>query len=517
MRRVAGAVLILATLAACAAERGRDPAPGRATGLAALASPPQASSAGPRIFVSPSGTPVVEGTVDELGWVLPLDRKEGEEETEFERPRPRPSRVEAAAAPGQERGRPLDGPDGGPESELRLGPDDGRTQNETAIDYDGDVVIAGWNSFTATGAAIGIARSTDRGESWGFALRGGFDVMSDPAIAAGGSGRWYSSFIARGGAAGSDLDIFVERSTDDGDTWQPPVAVTADTNFDDKSYVAAREDEVLVGYADFGVSPAKIHAARSTNGGVSFDHDTILANASVGGNGASPVIAPDGTFYVFWRDSFQQFLWMSRSTDSGATWTPDASIVAMHPLPASVPAGQGGYRLLNLPSAAAAPDGALVVVWNDQLLGDADILAIRSTNQGEDWSAPVRVNDDPSGSLQFFPWVAIDALGYVHVVWYDRRHDDADLDVYYALSIDGGASFRANRRLTQSSFTPVLPTEGGAAAFIGDYNGISAGPAGVFPFYQDSRRGEQDVWVARLPSAVFLDGFETGDIAAWTP
>ncbi len=157
-----------------------------------------------------------------------------------------------------------------------------------------------------------------------------------------------------------------------------------------------------------------------------------------------------------------------------------------------------------------------MVIWNDQLLGDADILAIRSSDGGDTWSVPVRVNDDAAGALQFFPWIAIDGAGDVHVVWYDRRHDNVDLDVYYAASTDGGVTFGANQRLTAASFVPVLPTEGGAAAFIGDYNGIAAGPAGVFPFYQDSRRGEQDVWVQRLAGALFRDGFESGGTGAWS-
>lgn len=458
----------------------------------------------PRLFLSPAGRVVVEGTVDELGWTLPLDRGEDRAERRPSAallPSPRLDPVESTL---------------GPPTEIRLGADDVHTQNETAIAVEGTTVIAGWNAFNGTGVAMGIGRSGDGGDTWSSTLLGGFDVMSDPAIASGGGGRWYYSYIARGGVAGADLDVFVQRSTDDGQTWLGPVAVTADANFDDKSYVAAQGDLVLVAYADFGASPAKIHAARSTNGGVSFDHDTVLANASVGGNGACPVIAPDGTFYVFWRDSFQQFLWMSRSDDAGATWTPDVSIVAMHPLPSSVPAGEGGYRLLNLPSAAAAPNGDLVVVWNDQLLGDADILAIRSSDGGDTWSAPARVNDDAAGALQFFPWVAIDGQGDIHVVWYDRRHDSVDLDVYYAASSDGGVTFGANQRLTAASFVPVLPTEGGAAAFIGDYNGIAAGAAGVFPFYQDSRRGEQDVWVQRLEGALFRDGFESGDTSAWS-
>jgi len=505
MIRVVGVGLTLVLVSACTAFRATESTTGGAVGVE-IDPDPGAPTAGQRIFVSPAGRTVAEGTVDKRGWVLPLDVVRERLPRPAAHLLPPPGPVSSDIDPNL-------GP--GPSPEVRLGPDDSHSENETAIDSDGGTVIAGWNSFTDGGLAMGAARSTD-GESWDYQLLGGFDVMSDPAIAAGGGGRWYYSYIARGGVAGADLDVFVQRSIDDGESWLPPVAVTADANFDDKSYLAAQGDEVLVAYADFGVSPAKVHAARSIDGGLSFDHDTVLANASVGGNGACPVISPDGTFYVFWRDSFQDFLWMSRSDDAGVTWTPDESIVAMHPLPASVPAAQGGYRLLNLPAAAVAPDGDLIVVWNDQLLGDADILAIRSADGGVSWSPPVRVNDDPPGSLQFFPWVAIDEQGYVHVVWYDRRNAAVDLDIYYAISTDGGASFRPNQRITAVSFVPVLPTEGGAAAFIGDYNGIAAGPAGVFPFFQDSRRGEQDVWVTRLPAPIFLDGLESGGTGAWS-
>jgi hypothetical protein len=341
--------------------------------------------------------------------------------------------------------------------------------------------------------------------------------MSDPVVAAAGAGRWYFGYIARGGATGSDVDVFVRRSLDDGVTWQPPVPVTADDDFDDKPYLDARGDEVLVAYADFGFSPAKVRAARSLDGGLSFGADTVLADLSVGGNGASPVIGIDGTYYVFWRDSFQEFLWMSRSTDQGANWSQDAPVAEMSPLPPTFPEG---FRIVNLPSAAQDPvTGTLLVVWNDQLFGDPDILAVRSTDGGDTWSAPVQVNDDGAGAAQFFPWIAFDESGTGWVVWYDRRHDPAGIDVYVARTDDGGASFGPNLRVTGAPFTPVLPVEPGALAFIGDYNGIAAAGGRVFPFYQDARRGEQDVWVARIDvdsGEIFRDGFESGDTSGWS-
>ena len=86
---------------------------------------------------------------------------------------------------------------------------------------------------------------------------------------------------------------------------------------------------------------------------------------------------------------------------------------------------RGGKAKKYRPGIQKAVD-QLVAVWNDQRFGDPDILSIRSQDGGQNWSAPVRVNDDAGGAAQFFPWVDIDEDGVVHVVWYDRRENDFD-------------------------------------------------------------------------------------------
>ena len=499
-RRHLGLVLLLGLIGGCFAHR--DPVPEVAAGAEGAVAAAGGGTDGLRpagplppepagVLVSPAGRRVVRGAVDGLGYVLPLDvRRPPAPKIGAARPTPK------GIAGRRKLARDLAKLSAFPEH--RLGPDDGHTQNETSIAIDGDTLVVGWNQFTDSSAVMGVGRSIDRAQSWGWELFGGHTTMSDPAVKAGGGGRWYFGYIGAGGAGGSDYEVFVRRSVDDGATWQSPVAVTVNGTFDDKPYIDARGDEVLVGWADFSFSPAKVRAARSLDGGLTFGNDTVLANASVGGNGACPVIAADGTYYVFWRDSFQDFLWMSKSLDQGATWSPDASIVAMSPLPNPLP-GES-FRIVNLPSAAADPaSGDLVVVWNDQLFGDPDILSIRSADGGMTWTAPVRVNDDAGTTDQFFPWVTIDGSGVVHVVWYDRRQNGSDIDVYLTHSTDGGVSYEANVRVTAASFSPILPWESGAADFIGDYNAVAAAAGQVYPAYQDSRSAIQDVYVAVVP------------------
>jgi hypothetical protein len=189
---------------------------------------------------------------------------------------------------------------------------------------DGDTVIAAFHRFTGSTVIFGASRSSDGGHTWTESALSDFhSALTDPSVKTGGGGRWILSYLASGGIGGSDYDIFVRRSADGGLTWSSPVAVTNDSSFDDKPYPAVSGEAVLIGYADFAYSPAKVRVIRSTDGGVSFDHDTVLANRSVGGNGACPVIDPSGVYHVFWRDSFQDSLWIAQSTNLGVTWSTD--------------------------------------------------------------------------------------------------------------------------------------------------------------------------------------------------
>ena len=78
-----------------------------------------------------------------------------------------------------------------------------------------------------------------------------------------------------------------------------------------------------------------------------------------------------------------------------------------------------------------------------------------STDGGDTWSAPARVNDDLTVRHQFFPWIAVDhATGHLYVVFYDRRETSGNAtDVFLARSTDGGKTID-NMRISKSSFVP---------------------------------------------------------------
>lgn len=72
--------------------------------------------------------------------------------------------------------------------------------------------------------------------------------------------------------------------------------------------------------------------------------------------------------------------------------------------------------------------GRIYVVCNDDPDDDvdsgdaADVVFTRSNDFGATWSAPVKIDDAPAGTLTVLPTAAIDPTsGAIGVMWYDAR------------------------------------------------------------------------------------------------
>ncbi|NUO83534.1 T9SS type A sorting domain-containing protein, partial [candidate division KSB1 bacterium] len=133
--------------------------------------------------------------------------------------------------------------------------------------------------------------------------------------------------------------------------------------------------------------------------------------------------------------------------------------------------------------------------WSDQRNGDndTDIWLAKSTDHGQTWSAPIRVNDDGPGRQQFFTWMTIDqANGALYFVFYDRRnYGDNRTDVFMAVSQDGGESF-INFKVSASPFTPR------EEIFFGDYTNVAAHNNVVRPIWTRLHNAELSMMTALI-------------------
>jgi hypothetical protein len=242
--------------------------------------------------------------------------------------------------------------------------------------------------------------------------------------------------------------------------------------------------------------------SRSTDQGLTWSNPQRI-NAKAGDcidsdnttEGAVPAIGPNGQVYVAWAGP--EGLLFDRSLDGGQTWLANDIFVDSFPSgwDYSIP---GIYRCNGLPvtkcDISNGPHrGTIYINWSDQRNGstDTDVWLAKSTDGGNTWTGPIRVNDDPPGKQQFFTWMDVDPVtGYLYFVFYDRRnHSNSLTDVYMAVSKDGGNSF-INFKISES---PFLPNDN---VFFGDYNCISAYNSMVRPIWTRLHNNQLSVWTA---------------------
>lgn len=84
----------------------------------------------------------------------------------------------------------------------------------------------------------------------------------------------------------------------------------------------------------------------------------------------------------------------------------------------------------------------ICIAWENEMGGDMDIFFDKSVN-GDTWGNDIQVNDDAqTPQPQKEPQAAIDSNGDIFCAWSDFRN--GDWDIYFAMSIDDGESFKTN-------------------------------------------------------------------------
>jgi hypothetical protein len=145
-------------------------------------------------------------------------------------------------------------------------------------------------------------------------------------------------------------------------------------------------------------------------------------------------------------------------------------------------------------------NGNLYAVWEEQdsasAFGDDTIMLSHSTDGGQSWSDPVKVNDTPGGAYNtqaFTPSVDVRDDGDVAVTYYDMRDDVAgdstlDTDYWIAHSHDGGQTWSDSQQLTGPFDMRSAPYARGY--FVGDYEGLDNTGSLFAPFWVEGN-GDQ--------------------------
>lgn len=267
-------------------------------------------------------------------------------------------------------------------------------------------------------------------------------------------------------------DIAVARSDDFGETWTVVVADSTQAGTD-KPIIAVRGDDVYVGYNH----AQKVWVSSSHDGGKTFTSSNVNPNGNLGWSLAGgAAVDPAGRVYFAWAGYKKHGqatgpvnLYVSRSTDGGATWT--NILVDVSASPPDCSAYLCGWAYLGAQIVMTSDEaGTLYALWNMGTVdkGPERIYFARSTNAGATWSAKKDVSNAPAGSAHAFPAVVAGAPGDVRISWMDARAGTL-WNTYYRSSSNGGASFSAEKDL--STFVPGFDyiQPGGFGYPFGDY------------------------------------------------
>jgi hypothetical protein len=339
-------------------------------------------------------------------------------------------------------------------------------------------------------------------------------------------------------AVAFDTGIGVSTSDDGGVSFKQPVFVLAPhipNVFGDKPWITVDHsesrfrDNIYVTFTTFvcdstgETCASHLSFSRSIDGGRTFSPPqniegfsplctlpTDIPNSCDNALGGVPTVGPDGTISVIYDYLDPNGVLPTRildvaSFDGGQTWRAPTLAAIANDTPIELP-GEN-FFIASLPAfAAGSSKGSLYLTWGDFRSGDSDILFTRSLDNGKTWSAPLRVNDDllHNGAEQFQPQIAVDSRGIATISFFDTRRDPQHklVDVYLAQSGDGGKSFLPNIRVTTKNWDPQVgaPTSIGVGAFIGDYQGLAVTDDVVYPLWNDSRVGSQQIFTAILPA-----------------
>ncbi|RKX71360.1 hypothetical protein DRP53_01980 [candidate division WOR-3 bacterium] len=381
----------------------------------------------------------------------------------------------------------------------------GGNQNETTMGtYNDTLICGGWNDSRLGTYHVGFGWSTDGGETWKETLmiEPSYPGDCDPCIVIGEDGIIYYFWLSYNPSTFRG-DIYLTKSTDWGKSWQPSICVTPNspTTLDDKPWAAIDGNNVFVTWREFG-GGGGIKFKRSTDYGQTWPGSGVVIGYS--GNGTIPLRGTDSLVYVGWGMQDVRF---NKSTDMGRTWQGEKVIISVSWSPPST-----NFRLNNIPSFGMSRDRSIIyVVFADSRLASnqLDIFFSRSTDQGETWMTPIKINDNPSSpSLQCYPWLTVDPQDRIHVVWFDSRDGSSvnHLAQYYAYSTDQGLTWSQNYRVSDSFAY--------AGTFIGDYNSCASSADHVYSIWCDCRNGSgnPDIFFSKAPNPVMIETEKERDV-----
>ncbi len=420
---------------------------------------------------------------------------------------------------------------------------------------------------------IPIRYTTNFGQTWqtssvDFSPGGGLFAIvgggGDPVIAFDKSGTAYISWLVLTidivATPPVVLALYASKSTNKGQTWSTPTLIdkgeisietllgtgTEPGDLVDKQWMAidrtsgSNEGALYVSYTRFEIidsvnATAQILLKKKAKNSNAFSAQPVQIHANTYAIVQFSSIAVDqnGAVHVsfFGANSPNDgALYHTVSTDGGLSFSPEKKVSNIFfpsiagGTPSDTIPGVNSDRLYPCPHIAVGKTANTVyATWSSNGLSSNtltpgyDVWFAKSTNNGQTWGTPKKVNPGTDASVhQFYPAIYVNDNGTICLSYYDRSDAQSSANTHYAIttSTDEGATFKptANVSSQPSDFAEIGSLNGGFG--IGEYTQVVATKHFAIPVWADGRTndGNIDLYAAFVPITGGSDTYEWANL-----
>jgi hypothetical protein len=385
----------------------------------------------------------------------------------------------------------------------------GDAANEPSICVDptnGNKMSIGWRQFDSMASNFrqaGVAQTINGGRTWSPRTVLQPNVFrSDPVLNSDNAGHFFYLSL---------LQNFFDdlwRSLNGGQSW----ATIAPADGGDKEWFTIDNTNSTghgfqyQSWSADGNNYAGRQFTRSTNGGLTWMNPINIPNSPAWG---TLDIDSSGNLFIGGVNLSTGQIWCVRSTnakngavvptfDQNTAVNVGGNIVSAEPIN---PEGLVGQIFLAADRSGTSTNNNIYMLASVQPPGfttGSDVMFVRSTNGGQTFSAPRRINDDPLNHAKWhwFGTLSVAPNGRIDAIWLDTRNaaNNTNSQLFYSYSLDGGNTWSLNVAIS-NLFNPSLgyPNQNK----LGDYITIVSDNAGANVGYAATFNAEEDVYYVR--------------------
>ena len=396
---------------------------------------------------------------------------------------------------------------------------DAANEPSIAVDpTDGNKMTIGWRQFNSVASNFrqgGWGYTTDGGIHWTFP-----DVLennvfrSDPVLGSKETGNFFYLSLRE------NFYDDIWRSTNGGQAWTR--LTFGNVSGGDKQWFTIDTTNgtghgfLYQAWSTGGNNWGGRQFSRSTDDGITWINPIFIPNSPVWG---TLDVASNGNLFIGGAANFTSPFWCVRSSNAqnpGVTPTFDQTTQvnlggSLLYLGAINPGGLAGQCFLAVDRSGGPTNDNIYMLASVEPFGGGgtDVMFARSTNGGQSFSGPQRINDDPinPSKWHWFGTLAVAPNGRIDCVWFDTRNaaNNTDSQLFYSYSTDGGVTWSPNVAVSDA-FTPFegYPNQnkiGDYITVVSDNTGGNVAYSATYNFNPSRGQHEQDVYFVRVSPA----------------